>query len=390
LGKRERGVEGLNMRELKKIIVVPDSFKGGLSSKKFCAVAERAIRKICPSAQVISIPIADGGEGTVDAFLASVGGEKVNVIVKNPFFEEMESFYGVLPDKTAVIEMAACAGLPLAEGRENPLVTTTFGVGQLIRHAVENGCERIILAMGGSATNDAGCGMASALGAKFLDASGNAFIPTGGTLCEIRKLDLRELKISVPVTAMCDIDNPLFGESGAAYVFARQKGADEKTVKLLDDGLRHFAEMVKSELGTDVNDIKGVGAAGGLGAGAVCFLNAELKMGIDVILDTADFGRKLDDADLVITGEGRIDTQSLRGKAVIGVAKRAKTKNVPVMAVVGDIGDGIEEAYELGVSGIFSINRVAVPYEKAVLRSESDLFLTIENILRFIKSIAHI
>lgn len=375
------------MKELRKIIVVPDSFKGGLSSGKFCAVAESAIRKIYSSAQVVSIPIADGGEGTVDAFLASVGGEKVIATVNNPFFEDMESFYGVLPDKTAVIEMAACAGLPLASGRENPLVTTTFGVGQLIRHAVENGCKRVILAMGGSATNDAGCGMAVALGAKFYDADGNGFIPTGGTLCKIQKIDTRELIIGFPVTAMCDIDNPLFGETGAAVVFAPQKGADEKTVKLMDDGLRHFAQTVKSELGLDVSEIKGGGAAGGLGAGAICFLNAELKMGIEVILDTAGFESHLLDADLVITGEGKIDTQSLRGKAVIGVAKRAKAKNVPVVAVVGDIGDGIEEAYELGLSGIFSINRVAVPYDKAILRSEDDLYLTIKNILRFLKNI---
>ncbi|PKM72365.1 MAG: glycerate kinase [Firmicutes bacterium HGW-Firmicutes-16] len=373
---------------MNKIIVVPDSFKGGISSEKFCAIAKKAICKIYPSAQVVAIPIADGGEGTVDAFLVSVGGKKVRVVVKNPFFEDMESFYGVLPDKTAVIEMAACAGLPLAKGREDPLITTTFGVGQLIRHAFKNGCERIILAMGGSATNDAGCGMACALGAKFYDTDGNEFIPTGITLCKIQKIDTSGLCLGVPVTAMCDIDNPLFGENGAAYVFAPQKGADNEAVKLLDDGLRHFAQIVKSELGADFDDIKGGGAAGGLGAGAVCFLNAYLQMGIDVILDTAGFECQLDDADLVITGEGRIDTQSLRGKAVIGVAKRAKAKKVPVIAVVGDIGDGIEDAYTLGVSGIFSINRVAVAYDRAILRSENDLLLTIENILHFIKSIA--
>lgn len=378
------------MKELRKIIVVPDSFKGGLSSEKFCKIAEKAIQEIYPSAQIVSIPIADGGEGTVDAFLATVGGEKVTTTVKNPFFEDMESFNGVLPDKTAVIEMAACSGLPLAKGRENPLVTTTFGVGQLIRHAVENGCKGIILAMGGSATNDAGCGMAAALGAKFYDADGREFIPTGGTLCKISRIDMSGFKLDVPVTAMCDIDNPLFGETGAAFVFAPQKGADEEAVRLLDDGLRHFAKAVESELGFAVGEIKGGGAAGGLGAGAVCFLNANLKMGIDVILDASGFERHLDDADLVITGEGRIDTQSLRGKAVIGISKRAKAKNVPVIAVVGDIGDGIEEAYEHGVNGVFSINRVAVPFEKAILRSESDLYLTIENIMRFIKSFTHI
>jgi len=376
------------MKHLNKIIVVPDSFKGSISSAKFCEISKAAIGEIFPDAKVITIPIADGGEGTVDAFISAVGGKKVKAVVKNPFFEDIESFYGMLPDKTAVIEMAACAGLPLAAGRENPLVTSTYGVGQLIAHAIEAGCKSIILAMGGSATNDAGCGMASALGVRFYDAEEKEFIPTGGTLHRIGKIDVSDVKLAVPVTAMCDIDNPLFGAQGAACVFAPQKGADESMVELLDDGLRHFAQTVKSRLDLSVDGLAGGGAAGGLGAGAVCFLGARLKMGIDVLLDAADFNEHLEDADLVITGEGKIDTQSLRGKAVIGVAKRAKAKNVPVIAVVGDIGDDIEEAYELGVSGIFSINRVAVPYEKAILRSESDLYLTIENLLRFIQNIS--
>lgn len=375
------------MKQINKIIVVPDSFKGGISSKKFCNIARTAIGDIYPAAQVITIPIADGGEGTVDAFLSAIGGQKVTATVKNPFFEDIESFYGMLPDKTAVIEMAACAGLPLAKGRENPLLTTTFGVGQLINHAIKDGCKSIILAMGGSATNDAGCGMASALGVKFFDEFGKEFIPTGGTLCKIEKIDTRSLMPGVPVIAMCDIDNPLFGEQGAAYVFAPQKGADENTVELLDEGLKHFAEVVKRQLNIEVKSLAGGGAAGGLGAGAVCFLRADLKMGIDVLLETANFDRLLDGTDFVITGEGRLDTQSLRGKAVIGVAKRAKLKQVPVIAVVGDIGDGIEEAYKMGISGIFSINRVAITRESAKLRSESDLYLTIENILRTINSI---
>lgn len=376
------------MKQINKIIVVPDSFKGGISSAKFCEISKTAIGKIYPDAKVISIPIADGGEGTVDAFISSIGGKKLTATVKNPFFEDIESFYGMLPDKTAVIEMAACAGLPLAAGRENPLVTTTYGVGQLIDNAIKAGCKSIVLAMGGSATNDAGCGMASALGAKFYDAEGNEFIPAGGTLHKIEIIDTSCVKLAVPITAMCDINNPLFGAQGAACVFAPQKGADESAVELLDDGLRHFARTVNNRLNLSVGDLAGGGAAGGLGAGAVCFLGAKLKMGIDVLLDAAGFDAHLEDADLVITGEGKIDTQSLRGKAVIGVAKRAKAKNVPVVAVVGDIGDDISEAYALGISGIFSINRVAVTRETAKLRSESDLFLTLENLLRFIQSIS--
>ena len=376
------------MKSINKIIVVPDSFKGGITSENFCEIAKTAIGKIYPSAQVLALSVADGGEGTVHALLSSLGGERISAVVKNPFLEDMESFYGMLPNKTAVIEMAACAGLPLAKGRLNPLITSTYGVGQLINHAIESGCKHIILGMGGSATNDAGCAMASALGAKFYDEQDREFIPVGGTLCKIKRIDTKGLKLSVPVTAMCDIDNPLFGETGAARVFAPQKGADESMTEVLDDGLRHFAELMKTELHTDVDGLVCGGAAGGLGAGAYCFLNAELKMGIDVVLDTAEFDRHLLDADLVITGEGKIDTQSLRGKAVIGIAKRAKVKNVPVIAIVGDIGDNIEEAYELGLSGIFSINRVAVPRENAKLRSKSDLQLTLENLFSFIRSMS--
>jgi glycerate kinase len=375
------------MKELHKIIVVPDSFKGGITSDKFCGIAETAIHAVFPAARVITIPVADGGEGTVDAFLAAVGGEKVRTVVKGPFFEDMESFYGVLPDGTAVVEMAACAGLPLVKGRENPLLTTTYGVGQLIRHAVERGCKSVLLAMGGSATSDAGCGMACALGARFYDARGGEFVPTGGTLGDIRKIDVRDCRIVVPATAMCDVDNPLYGERGAAYVFGPQKGAGIQAVELLDDGLRNFAQIAGNDLNMELSDLKGGGAAGGLGAGAVCFLNACLKMGIDAVLDTAGFEERLSGADLVVTGEGKLDDQSLRGKVVIGVARRAKAKNVPVIAVVGDIGDNISEAYGLGVSGIFSINRVAVPFEQAVLRSESDLYLTIENIMRFVRGV---
>lgn len=375
------------MKEIAKVIVVPDSFKGGMSAAKFCEITGAAIHKVFPAAQVISIPVADGGEGTVDAFLAAIGGEKIQAIVKGPFFDEMESFYAMLPDKTAVIEVAACAGLPLAKGRENPLDTTTYGVGQLIRHAINYGCKSIILGMGGSATNDAGCGMACALGARFYRENGNLFIPTGGTLCDITRIDTSELQCDVPITAMCDVDTTLYGAQGAAYVFAPQKGANAEAVKLLDDGLRHFACTIMRINSRDITILKGGGAAGGLGAGAVCFLNARLRMGIEVVLDAAGFDAQLEGADLVITGEGKIDGQSLRGKVVSGVAKRAKLNNIPVIAVVGDIEDPIDEMYEIGVDGVFSINRMAIPFDKAVQRSENDLHLTIENIMRFLRAL---
>lgn len=370
---------------MKKVIIVPDSFKGGMSSEKICAIAAEAVLQQFPNAQTVQIPVADGGEGTVDAMLLANGGKRVDCIVQNPFGESINSFYGILPDGTAVIEMAAAAGLPLASGRLNPFTASTYGVGQLMLDAEKNGCKSIILGMGGSCTNDGGCGMAAALGFKFYDNEGKEFVPAGGTLKNIHKIDMAGFCLNAKVVAMCDIDNPLYGENGAAHVFSPQKGADAKGVEALDEGLRHFADKVKECLLIDVSNIAGAGAAGGLGAGAVCFLGAELKMGIEAVLDIADFDKKLQGASFVITGEGRIDTQSLRGKVVIGVAKRAKAQNVPVIAVVGDVGDNVEGAYDLGVNAIFAINRVAVEFEKAVLRSERDLKATLSDIMRFAK-----
>lgn len=370
---------------MKKVIIVPDSFKGGMSSQRICALASEAVLEQFPLSEIVCIPVADGGEGTVDAMLFANGGKRVECIAQGPFGDNINSFYGILPDGTAVVEMAAAAGLPLASGQLNPLTASTFGVGQLMLHAVNNGCKSIILAMGGSCTNDAGCGMAVALGVKFYTENGEAFVPTGGTLHKIHSIDTSGFTLDANVVAMCDIDNPLYGENGAAYVFSPQKGADTPTIALLDDGLRHFATIVKKSLNIELDTLAGGGAAGGLGAGAVCFLNAELKMGIEAVLDIADFNAKLLGASLVITGEGRIDTQSLRGKVVIGVSKRAKACNVPVIAIVGDVGDNVERAYDLGVTAIFSINRVAVEFEKAVKRSEKDLRATLGDIMRFAK-----
>lgn len=370
---------------MKKVIIVPDSFKGGMSSEKICQIAKEVISEHFPKAEIVQIPVADGGEGTVDAMLLANKGKRINCIVQNPFGESINSFYGILHDGTAVIEMAAAAGLPLASGKLNPLTASTYGVGQLMLDAVSKGCKSIVLGMGGSCTNDGGCGMAAALGVKFYDIAGTEFVPTGGTLKSIHKIDKSSYYLDAKVVAMCDIDNPLYGECGAAYVFSPQKGADAQAVKALDEGLRHFAAKVKENLQQDVSNIDGGGAAGGLGAGAVCFLGAELKMGIEAVLDIAGFNQKLEGASLVITGEGRIDTQSLRGKVVIGVAKRAKGQNVPVIAVVGDVGDNVDAAYELGLNAIFSINRVAVEFEKAVKRSEKDLRATLNDIMRFAK-----
>ena len=260
--------------------------------------------------------------------------------------------------------------------------------GQLIRHAVESGCKKLIVGLGGSCTNDMGAGAAAGAGAKFFDGDGKECVPTGATLDKIADVDLTELKAlldGIEVVAMCDIDNPLYGPTGAAYVFAPQKGADADTVKLLDANLAAAADTVKSRLGIDVANIPGAGAAGGMGAGMVAFFGARLMPGIETVLDTVSFDAIAEDADFIFTGEGKIDSQSLRGKVVIGIAGRAKKLNTPVIAVVGDIGDNMEPAYEMGVSAIFSTNRVAVEFPKAKLRAKSDMSLTMDTVLRALK-----
>lgn len=303
--------------------------------------------------------------------------------------EEVEASYVVLPDgTTAVIELAAAAGLPLVGENKNPLRTTTYGVGQMIKHALQNGCTDIVLGLGGSSTNDGGAGMAAALGIKFFDENGEAYIPVGGTLNKIKHIDiserLKELD-ACKVTAMCDVDNPLFGVNGAAYIFGPQKGADEKMVVELDNDLKYLADLLKTQLHIDVAQMSGAGAAGGAGAGVVAFLGGELKPGIETVLDVVEFDTLLDNADIVFTGEGKIDTQSLRGKVVTGIAKRAKRKGVPVVAVVGDIGDGIDEVYELGVTAVVCINRSVLPLEEVLNRSESNLRDTMHTIAQLLK-----
>lgn len=372
---------------MERFILIPDSFKGTMSSQEICDIMKKAILDNRPQAKVVCVPVADGGEGSVDAFLTALGGEKRTVKTVNPFFEEIDAFYGIIKgEKTAVVEMAAAAGLPLISGRLDAEKATTYGVGAIILDAVKNGCSKIIMGLGGSATTDGGAGMAAALGVKFTDKNGREFVPTGATLKDIAHIDLSDCQKrleGIEIITMCDINNPLCGERGAAYVFAPQKGADGEAVKRLDDGLRHFAEVIKTDLGIDIANLAGAGAAGGMGGGMAAFLNSRLQMGIETVLDIVRFDALLQSADCVLTGEGKIDSQSMGGKVVIGVAKRAQKFSVPVIAIVGDIGDNIEAAYQSGVSGIFSINRVAVEYKDAKPRAKSDLYLTVDNLMKF-------
>ena len=377
---------------MKKAVLIPDSFKGTVSSKEICRILTEKIHTYFPACSVVSIPVADGGEGSVDCFLTAVGGQKIERRATGPFGAQTDAFYGILADgTTAVIEMAACAGLPLAEGRLDPTRATTYGVGELILDAAERGCSKIILCLGGSATNDLGCGAAAAVGVRFLDQSGSAFVPAGGTLKDIASIDgsgKSPLLDGVTFITMCDIDNPLYGETGAAYVFAPQKGADAPTVALLDDGLRKAAEVIRQSLGRDVAQIPGAGAAGGMGAGMVAFFGAELQMGIETVLDTVRFADVIADADVVFTGEGRLDSQSLRGKVVIGVARRAQAQNVPVIVIAGDYDAQLDGAYAAGVTAVFSTNRVAKDFSVIKKDSAQNLALTADNILRLMKSVS--
>ncbi|MFQ9909484.1 MAG: glycerate kinase [Acutalibacter sp.] len=373
---------------MEKILLVPDSFKGTLSSRQVCQVMAGQLRRFFPQAQVKSIPVADGGEGSVEAFLAAAGGERRTRTVTGPFGEPVEAFYGILGDgRTAVIEMAACAGLPLAEGRLNPERATTYGVGELLLAAKEAGCTKAILGLGGSCTNDGGVGAAAALGAKFTRADGAAFIPTGGTLGEIAALDVSPVVQALQgmeLTAMCDIDNPLYGEAGAAAVFAPQKGADAAMVARLDAGLRHLGQVAARCLGWDFSHLPGAGAAGGLGFGMAAFCGAQLCMGIDAVLDAVGFDSLLPGTDMVFTGEGKIDSQSARGKVVSGVAARCRKAGVPVVAVVGQIDQGFEEMYQQGLTAVFSINRAAQPFAESRFHAGENLALTMENIARLL------
>ncbi len=374
---------------MKKIIVISDSFKGTISSGTIAKIAKTSIGKFYPECEIIALPVADGGEGTVECFLEAIGGEAVETPVCGPWREDVVCNYAKIGD-TAIIEMAAAAGLPMVGDRKDPSKTTTFGVGLQIKHAAQSGAKKIILGLGGSATNDGGCGAAVALGGKFFNEKGEEFCPVGETLCEIKKIDMTDAKAlldRISVEVMCDIDFTLCGEKGAAAIFGPQKGADADMIKMLDGALFHMANVIKSDLGIDVLNLPGSAAAGGLGAGAVAYMGAVLRPGIEVVLDMVKFDDLLSGCELVITGEGRIDGQSLGGKVPVGVAQRAKKQNVPVIAIVGGIGDGVEGVYDTGINALFAINRKAVDFEISRHSSEENYRATLEDVIRFSKAL---
>lgn len=374
---------------MEKIVVVSDSFKGTLSSLEICRLARQAVSAVFPACQVDTVPVADGGEGTVDCFVEAIGAEQVSVPVTGPFGEPLEAAYA-RKGSLAVLEMAAAAGLPLVGDRGDPERTTTYGVGQLVRHAVDHGCREILLGIGGSATNDGGCGCAAALGAVFFDETGVPFLPVGGTLDQIARIDLSgasALLAGVRVTVMCDVENPLYGPTGAAHIFGPQKGADGAMVERLDRQLRALDRCIRRELGMNLSALPGGGAAGGMGAGCVAFLGAELRSGIEAVLDAVDFESRLAGADLVLTGEGRIDSQSVHGKVISGVARRTAPRGIPLVALVGAIDPSASAAYGLGVTAMFGIDREGEDFANSTPKSGENYRRTLEDILRLVRAV---
>ena len=337
----------------------------------------------------MAVPVADGGEGTVDCFLYALHGEKVTVQTTGPYGESLSAYYARFGNK-AVMEMASCAGLPLAGNTLNPVKTTTFGLGELVKHAVNTGCTEIVMGLGGSATNDGGTGLARALGTKFFNKNEKEFAPQSDQFTQISTIDnsaSEALLKGIKITAMCDIDNPLCGPVGAAHMFGPQKGADPAMVEILDKNLRALAGCIKKSLNKDVADVPGAGAAGGMGAGVQAFLGGELKSGIETVLDTVNFTGMLPGTDMVFTGEGRIDAQSFHGKVINGIANRTKKAGVPLTVIAGDIGDDIpDDIYDRGITALFSNNRKALAFSDIKPYSKSYMQKTIYDILRFYKA----
>jgi len=376
-----------------KVVIAPDSFKESLDAQQVAFAIERGLKSIDPSLKTLCVPVADGGEGTTEALVAATRGELKRNRVSGPLGEPLEAIWGVLGEQantplTAVVETASASGLDkLSSAQRDALRATTFGTGELILAALDQGVRRIILGLGGSATNDGGTGLLSALGARFLDAQGNSLAPGGAALAELDSIDLTQLDPRLAETEFlvaCDVDNPLLGERGASAIFGPQKGATPDQVEQLDAALANLADVSTRLLGKDMRDVEGAGAAGGLGYALVQFLNARMAPGIDLVLEAVQFNDLIEGAALVITGEGRIDGQSLSGKTPVGVARWAKRQNLPVIALCGSIGDGAEGVHGVGIDALFSVVPGVCTLDQALVHAAVNLERTAAQIARTI------
>lgn len=377
------------MRE-KTFVLAPDSFKESMTAKEVCNAMEKGLRRVYPDANYVHVPMADGGEGTVQSLVDASGGRLFEKEVTGPLGRPVTARYGILGDgKTAAIEMASASGIHyVTKETKNPLVTTTYGTGELIRECLDLGVTKIIIGIGGSATNDGGTGMAEALGVKFLDAEGRTLPRGGGSLDKLAQIDVSSLDPRLKQAELivaCDVTNPLCGEHGASRVFGPQKGATPEMVEHLDAALGHYANIVKRQLGKDVRDIPGAGAAGGLGAGLLIFTQAKLQKGIEIVIEYTGLKEKIAGADLVFTGEGGIDFQTKFGKTPYGVAKAAKAAGKRVIAVAGYIGEGIDTLYAEGIDAVFGIVPGASELDKLLAEGPQNVERTCENIARVLK-----
>jgi glycerate kinase len=368
-----------------KIVIAPDSYKESLTAMEVAIAIENGFKQVMPNAEYIKLPMADGGEGTVQSLVDATNGEIIKHTVIGPLGEAVVGFYGLFGDgRTAVIEMAAASGLHLVKpALRDPLKTTTYGTGELIKAVLDKGVKHIIIGIGGSATNDGGLGMAQALGIRMLDSNGNELGYGGGELNKLSTIDMSNIDPRLAETRLevaCDVDNPLCGPKGASYVFGPQKGATPEMAKQLDHNLAHFAHIIKSQLGKDVIGREGAGAAGGLGAALLGLLEAELRPGIEIVMDAVNLNNIIANADLVITGEGRIDSQTIHGKTPIGVARTAKKYHLPVIGIAGCLSSDCNVVYEYGIDAVFSVVNRATDLASALAEAAENIELTSRNI----------
>ncbi|MBP2642629.1 MAG: glycerate kinase [Firmicutes bacterium] len=369
------------------IVLAPDSFKESMTAKEVCEAMERGIKKVNDNIRCIHVPMADGGEGTMQSLVDATGGGIYTAYVIGPLGDMVEAQYGILGDgETGVLEMASASGIhQVPIGKRNPLITTTYGTGQLIKACLDFGVKKLLIGIGGSATNDGGAGVIQALGGRLLDREGNDLGYGGGELGKLDAIDLTYLDPRLQectIEVACDVDNPLCGERGASKVFGPQKGATPEMVKSLDDNLKHYAEIIKKQLGKEVENLPGAGAAGGLGAGLMAFLNGSLKKGIEMVIEYSGLEEKVKEADMVWTGEGSIDSQTAYGKTPLGVAVVAKKYRKPVVALAGSVGEGIDELYEKGIDSIFGIIRGVAPLEEVLEKGQVNIENASKNIIR--------
>ena len=370
-----------------KIIIAPDSFKGSLSAAEVCDIMEKAILIVLPLTKIIKIPISDGGEGLVNTLLNLEGGRKIIVPVKDPLFRKTNAAYGILNGKTAVIEMAAASGLTLLTNEErNPMLTTTFGTGELIIDAIKNqGCDTVILGIGGSATNDGGMGVATALGVKFYDKNHDVLSPCGQSLENIVCIDAAHIDPIIfqkDIVIACDVDNPLFGIQGASQVYGPQKGASEEMTISLDKGLKHLGILLEKVSGKELIDLPGLGAAGGMALPLVALFDAQLKSGLEIVLDRINFNELIQGADLIITGEGKTDKQSIRGKVISGVGKRGEDQKIPVIVISGALEKGYEVLFDQGITAAFATYNNSKNLEWHIDHAKEELEATVINLFR--------